>query len=85
MDGAPFPSDSSIQDFDKERLGNMANAVEQALLLPRYGCALKFEEAWDVSIPKKGFSLGILMPLLSCTHTHIYIHSYLILAYNLGL
>ena len=41
-----------------------------------YDNALKSKEAWDVSILKKGFSLGILTPLLSCTHTHTHTHTH---------
>ena len=33
MDGAQLPSDSSIRDFQYGRIGYVANAIEQALLL----------------------------------------------------
>nr|POE95954.1 hypothetical protein CFP56_47048 [Quercus suber] len=34
LDGAPFTSNSSIQNFDNERASYIANFVEQALMLP---------------------------------------------------
>ena len=33
LDGAPFPLDSSIRDFQKCKAGYVANALEQPLLL----------------------------------------------------
>ena len=33
LDGAPLPLDSSIRDFQKEKAGYVANALEQPLLL----------------------------------------------------
>ena len=35
LDGAHFPLDSSIRDFQKEKAGYMAEALEQPLLLPQ--------------------------------------------------
>ena len=34
LDKAPLPSDASIKDFQQNKAGYVANAVEQALLLP---------------------------------------------------
>ena len=35
MDGAPFPLDSSIRDFQKGKAGYVADALEPPLLLPQ--------------------------------------------------
>ena len=35
LDDSPLQEDASIRDFEGERAGYVANAVEQALLLPR--------------------------------------------------
>ena len=35
LDGAPLPSDASIQDFQQGMVGYVADAVEQSLLLPK--------------------------------------------------
>lgn len=34
LDGAPLPLDSSIRDFQKGKVGYVADALEQPLLLP---------------------------------------------------
>ena len=34
LDGAPLPANASIKDFQQGKVGNVADAVEQALLLP---------------------------------------------------
>ena len=34
LDKAPLPNDTSIRDFQQGKVGYVANAVEQALLLP---------------------------------------------------
>ena len=34
LDGAFLPSDASIKDFQQGKVGYVANAVEQSLLLP---------------------------------------------------
>ena len=35
LNGAPLPADASIRDFQQGRDGYVADAVEQALLLPK--------------------------------------------------
>lgn len=35
LDGAPLPLDSSIRDFQKEKVGYVTNALEQPLVVPQ--------------------------------------------------
>ena len=41
LDGAPLPADASIRNFQHGRAGYVADAVEQALLLPKDMAALR--------------------------------------------
>ena len=58
----------------------MANTMEQALLLPRYGYALKLKKHEMFLSLKRDLALVYSYPFFL---SHIYIHSYLILAYKL--
>ena len=45
LDGAPLPANASIRDFQQGKAGyiaNMADAMEQALLLPEDMANLRF-------------------------------------------
>ena len=68
LDGAPFPSDSSIRDFQHGRAGYVANAVKQALLLPVNMADLRGMRNYEVFIRLKrdlalvSFSTNFLTP-----------------------
>ena len=58
LDGAPLPTNASIMDFSQGRVGYVANAVEQALLLPRDMADLRSMRKHEVFLNlKKGLAL----------------------------
>ena len=70
--GAPLPSDSSIWDFDNGSSGYVANAVEQALLLPRDMTMLWNLKKHEMFLSlKRDLALVYSHPFfLAHTHTH---------------
>ena len=53
LDGALLPSDASIRDFQQGKAGYVANAVEQALLLPTDMANLKSMRKHEVFLSLK--------------------------------
>lgn len=53
LDGAPLPTNASIRDFQEGRAGYVANAMEQALLLPRDMADLRSLRKHEVFISLK--------------------------------
>ena len=53
LDGAPLPLDSSIRDFQKGKVGYVANALEQSLLLPRDMADLRTLKKYEVFLTLK--------------------------------
>ena len=62
LDGAPLPADASIRDFQQERVGYVANAVEQALLLPGDMANLRTMRKHEVFLSLKK-DLALVSPL----------------------
>ena len=61
LDGAPLPTDASIRDF-QQRAGYVADAVEQALLLPRDMVDLRTMRKHEVFLTLKR-DLDLVSPL----------------------
>ena len=61
LDGAPLPADASIRDFQR-RAGYVANAVEQALPLPRDMVDLRTMRKHEVCLTLKR-DLDLVSPL----------------------
>ena len=53
LDGAPLPLDSSIRDFQKGKVGYVANALEQSLLLPQDMADLRTLKKYEVFLTLK--------------------------------
>ena len=53
LDGAPMPANASIKDFRGRKAGYVANAVEQALLLPEDMADLRFLRRHEVFLSLK--------------------------------
>ena len=85
LDGAPLPADASIRNFQQGKVGYMADAVEQVLLLPKDMADLRSIRKHKVFLSLKkdlalvGFlnSLSLFLFfffLFSNLHIYIYIH-----------
>ena len=62
LDGAPLPSTASIRDFQHGKAGYVANAVEQALLLPGDMADLRSMKRHEVFLSlKRGLALVSLL------------------------
>ena len=64
LDKAPRPSDTSIRDFQQGKAGYVANAVEQALLLPTDMVDLRSIRKHEVFLNLKR-DLTMVSPFLS--------------------
>ena len=64
LDKAPLPSDTSIRDFQQGKAGYVANAVEQALLLPTDMADLRSIRKHEVFLNLKR-DLTMVSPFLS--------------------
>ena len=53
LDRAPMPANASIKDFRGRKAGYVANAVEQALLLPEDMADLRFLRRHEVFLSLK--------------------------------
>ena len=64
LDGAFLPSDASIKDFQQGKVGYVANAVEQSLLLPTDMADLRSMRKHKVFLNLKR-DLAMVSPLVS--------------------
>ena len=67
LDKAPLPSDASIKDFQQSKAGYVANAVEQALLLPTDMANLRSMRKYEVFLNLKR-DLAMVSPLTLISH-----------------
>ena len=87
LDGAPLPADASIRNFQQGKVGYMADAVEQVLLLPKDMADLRLIRKHKVFLNLKkdlalvGFltslSLFLFFFFYSLTFIYIYIYIYI--------
>ena len=70
LDGAPLPTDASIRNFQQGKAGYIANAMEQALLLPRDIADLRTMRKHEVFLNLKR-DLALVSPLTTL-HFSIY-------------
>ena len=66
LDGPPLPVDASSRDFQQAMVGYVANAVEQALLLPEDMANLRLMRKHEVFLSlKRGLALvsSLIAPL----------------------
>lgn len=60
LDGAPLPLDSSIRDFQKGKVGYVADALEQPLLFPQDKIDLRTLKKHEVFLTlKRGSGYGM--------------------------
>ena len=85
LDGAPLPADASIRNFQQGKVGYMADAVEQVLLLPKDMADLRLIRKHKVFLSLKkdlalvGFlnSLSLFLFFFFYSLTFIYIYIYI--------
>ena len=77
LDGAPLPADASIRNFQQGKASYMANAVEQALLLPEDMADLRSLKKHEVFLNlKRSLALvSLLTTLLSSYHSNNLFHT----------
>ena len=77
LDGAPLPADASIRNFQQGKASYMANAVEQALLLPEDMADLRSLKKHEVFLSlKRNLTLvSLLTTFLSSYHSNNLFHA----------
>ena len=75
LDGSPHPASSSIKDFQKGKARYVANAIEQALLLPKDMVDLRIIKKQEVFLSlKRGPGYGKHFKLIFIFFIFYYIH-----------